>query len=121
MVNGSSPASRVRTGGTGTPAPATQTTQTPATQNEAWGFWGTMEEHAPAAWPLALQAICAATHNAAASIDLQDEVGRLVPGLSADVIVLDTPDYRDLVYHAGSSLIAAVYHRGDAVGESESS
>ena len=36
-------------------------TQTPATQNAAWGFWGTMEEHAPAAWPLALQAICAAT------------------------------------------------------------
>ena len=27
------------------------TTQIPATQNEAWGFWGTMNEHASAAWP----------------------------------------------------------------------
>ena len=36
-------------------------TQIPATQNETWGFWDTMEEQAPAAWPLALQAVCAAT------------------------------------------------------------
>jgi hypothetical protein len=35
--------------------------QMPATQNEAWGFWGTMNEHANAAWPLAMTAISAAT------------------------------------------------------------
>jgi hypothetical protein len=29
----------------------------PATQNEAWGFFGTMEALAPAAWPLAMTAI----------------------------------------------------------------
>jgi hypothetical protein len=33
----------------------------PATQNEDWGFWGTMNEHAPAAWPLAMTAIADAT------------------------------------------------------------
>jgi hypothetical protein len=33
----------------------------PATQNEAWGFWGTMNEHASAAWPLAMTAISGAT------------------------------------------------------------
>ena len=33
------------------------TNQIPATQNEEWGFWGTMNEHAAAAWPIALQAI----------------------------------------------------------------
>lgn len=33
----------------------------PATQNEAWGFWGTMNEHASAAWPLAMTAISDAT------------------------------------------------------------
>lgn len=27
------------------------TNQIPTTQNEAWGFWGTMNEHASAAWP----------------------------------------------------------------------
>ena len=33
----------------------------PATQNDAWGFWGTMNEHASAAWPLAMTAISDAT------------------------------------------------------------
>jgi len=33
----------------------------PATQNDAWGFWGTMNEHASAAWPLAIIAISDAT------------------------------------------------------------
>ena len=37
------------------------TTQIPATQNETWGFWGTMSEHASAAWPLAMNAISDAT------------------------------------------------------------
>ena len=35
--------------------------QMPATQNDAWGFWGTMNEHASAAWPLAMTAISGAT------------------------------------------------------------
>ena len=35
--------------------------QIPATQNEGWGFWGTMEEHAKEAWPLATKAIAEAT------------------------------------------------------------
>lgn len=33
----------------------------PATQNETWGFWGTMNEHAAAAWPMAMTAISDAT------------------------------------------------------------
>ncbi len=37
------------------------TTHIPATQNEAWGFWGTMGEHASDAWPLAMSAISHAT------------------------------------------------------------
>lgn len=39
----------------------TTTTQIPATQNEAWGFWGTMSEDAAAAWPTAMTAIAEAT------------------------------------------------------------
>ena len=38
------------------------TNQIPTTQNEAWGFWGTMNEHASAAWPLAMNTISDATH-----------------------------------------------------------
>lgn len=61
------------------------------------------------------EAVCAATHNAAASLDLDREVGSLVPGRSGDVLILGTGDYRDLVYHAGSPLIEAVFVAGDRV------
>ena len=37
------------------------TSQVPATQNESWGFWGTMNEQAGAAWPLAMAAVSEAT------------------------------------------------------------
>jgi hypothetical protein len=33
----------------------------PSTRNEAWGFYGTMEEHAKKAWPLAARRIAKAT------------------------------------------------------------
>jgi imidazolonepropionase len=58
------------------------------------------------------EALVAATHNAAASLGLAHERGRLGPGLAADLVVLATDDYRDLVYHAGSPLISAVYQAG---------
>ena len=61
------------------------------------------------------EAVCAVTHNAACSLGLAQELGRLEVGMSADILVLATPDYRDLVYHAGSPLIAAVYQRGQAI------
>ena len=35
--------------------------QIPASQNDAWGFTGTMNEHAEAAWPMAMTAISDAT------------------------------------------------------------
>ena len=36
-------------------------TPIPASSNEAWGFFGTMHEHAEAAWPLAIVAVADAT------------------------------------------------------------
>lgn len=39
----------------------TNATQTLATQNDSWGFWNAMDEHAIAAWPLASTAIASAT------------------------------------------------------------
>ncbi|MDC0669688.1 imidazolonepropionase [Nannocystis radixulma] len=61
------------------------------------------------------EAVTATTHNAAASLGLHDERGRIEAGLSGDVVVLATDDVRDLVYHAGSPLIHAVVHRGRVV------
>ena len=33
----------------------------PSSQNETWGFWGTLEDKASKAWPLAMAAIAEAT------------------------------------------------------------
>ena len=33
----------------------------PATQNETWGFWGTLNEQASTAWPLAMTTLSDAT------------------------------------------------------------
>ena len=44
------------------------TTQIPATQNESWGFYGTMNEQAKAAWPLAMAAISDATYQPLESV-----------------------------------------------------
>ena len=44
--------------------------QIPATQNGAWGFWGTMNEQAAAAWPLAMTAISDATNQPLESVRL---------------------------------------------------
>ena len=38
-----------------------KTCQIPCTQNDTWGFWGTMNEQASTAWPLAMAAISDAT------------------------------------------------------------
>lgn len=61
------------------------------------------------------EAIVAVTHNAAVSLGFDAEIGRIEPGMSADLILLATPDYRDLVYHAGSPLVEQVYCRGRRV------
>ena len=39
----------------------TNATQTLASTNLDWGYWGCMQEHASAAWPIASTAIAAAT------------------------------------------------------------
>lgn len=61
------------------------------------------------------EAICAVTHNAAAGLGISDQVGRIEEGLAADLLLLGTDDYRDLVYHAGSPLIDEVFVAGAAL------
>ena len=64
---------RVHTGvATTNPKEKTMTTThpIPATQNEDWGFWGTMNEQAAVAWPLAMTAISDATSQPLESVRL---------------------------------------------------
>ena len=52
------------------------------------------------------------TLNAAASLGLAAQVGSLEPGKSADLVILDAPDDRHLIYHWGVNLATAVVSRG---------
>ena len=45
------------------------------------------------------------TLNAAASLGLAAETGSLEPGKSADLVILDAPDDRHLIYHWGVNLV----------------
>jgi hypothetical protein len=44
------------------------TTNIPATQNEEWGFWGTLNDNAKTAWPIAMTAISDATYQPLESV-----------------------------------------------------
>jgi imidazolonepropionase len=55
------------------------------------------------------------TLNAAASLGLSAEIGSIEPGKWADLLLLDAPDDRHLVYHWGTNLAAAVVVRGRVV------
>jgi imidazolonepropionase len=58
------------------------------------------------------EALAACTVNAAHVLGLADRRGRVGPGLDADLVLLDAPDWRHLAYHLGGDLVAAVIRRG---------
>jgi imidazolonepropionase len=65
------------------------------------------------------QAIAAATINAAAAIDLEDQVGSLERGKQADLLILDASDYRHLGYRFGGNLVGMTIKRGEIVYTAE--
>jgi len=64
------------------------------------------------------EALAACTVNAACAIGCGADLGRLQAGYAADLLILDTDDYRQLAYHFGSSLVQTVIKRGQVVFES---
>ena len=44
------------------------TTNIPASQNETWGFWGTLQNQGEAAWPIAMTTISNATNQTLESV-----------------------------------------------------
>jgi imidazolonepropionase len=62
----------------------------------------------------AQEALVAGTVNAAAALGLSD-AGRLEPGLPADFLVLQSADWRDLVYTLGADPVREVFVRGEQV------
>jgi imidazolonepropionase len=60
----------------------------------------------------AAECLTAATLNAACSLGRGAEVGTLEAGKRADVVVLDTPNHKHLVYELGRNPVRAVVARG---------
>jgi imidazolonepropionase len=61
------------------------------------------------------EAINAATANAACAIRMQDDVGRIEPGLKMDLALFDIPNYLWLAYHMGDRLPRHVIKNGRRV------
>jgi imidazolonepropionase len=59
------------------------------------------------------EAVTAATINAAHALKAADRVGSLETGKLADVLILNTPDYRDLAYQLGTNLVHTTIKRGE--------
>ena len=58
------------------------------------------------------EALTAATVNAAHVLGLAGRTGRLAPGLAADLVLLEAPDWRYLAYHLAGDIVAAVVRDG---------
>ena len=61
------------------------------------------------------EVLTAATLNAACSLGRGDRLGTLEPGKRADVLVLDVPNHRHLVYEFGRNPVSAVVKSGAVV------
>jgi imidazolonepropionase len=62
-----------------------------------------------------LEALQAATYNAALSLGIQDKVGALQPGYYADLLIWQFDDYRAIPYYCGIPAIAQVWKKGRLV------
>jgi imidazolonepropionase len=61
------------------------------------------------------EAFNAATINAACAVGLGEKIGSIEPGKRADLVVLETSDYREAVYEFGSNLVTDVFKAGRSV------
>jgi imidazolonepropionase len=65
----------------------------------------------------AAEAIRGITINAARALGLEREAGSLLPGKSADILILAVPDFRSFLYHFGVNHTATVIAGGEVVFE----
>jgi imidazolonepropionase len=61
------------------------------------------------------EALVAATLNAAYAVGRGAEIGSLEVGKQADVLILETPNYRHLAYRVGENLVETVVKQGEVV------
>jgi imidazolonepropionase len=63
------------------------------------------------------EALAACTANAAHVLGRADRIGRVESRYSADLLLLDTSDWRHLAYHLGGEHVAVVIKEGEVVWE----
>ena len=63
------------------------------------------------------EALAACTVNAAYVLGREHRLGRLARGFSADILLLDAPDWRYLAYHLGGEHVAAAVKEGSVAWE----
>ena len=63
------------------------------------------------------EAVTAATINAAHALGMGSSIGSLESGKSADLLILDVPDYREIPYHFGMNLVDTVIKSGNVLVE----
>ena len=61
------------------------------------------------------ETIAAATINGAHALGAASRIGSLEPGKSADLLMLDTSDYRDLAHQFGANLVQFTMKRGNII------
>ncbi len=61
---------------------------------------------------LPAEAINAATINAAFAVGSGNNTGSIEAGKSADFLILDTSDYREICYEFGGNMIKSVFKNG---------
>ncbi|MGH2694090.1 MAG: imidazolonepropionase [Actinomycetota bacterium] len=66
-----------------------------------------------------LEALVAATANAAYALGLHEETGGLAPGMRADLVVLDVPSFDHVVYRPDHDVVLAVVCGGELVHVAE--
>ena len=60
-------------------------------------------------------ALSAATINGAFSLGENNKIGSIEPGKSADLIILNAADYREIPYRYGSRMISRVIRGGEII------
>ena len=58
------------------------------------------------------EAITASTYNAACAIGMQEKIGSIEKDKQADIIILDCPSYKFIVYHFGINLVETTIKKG---------
>lgn len=66
------------------------------------------------------ETINAVTLNAAAALGVSHNVGSIEPGKQGDILIFDTTNYKDILYHFGVNQLEFIIKRGEVIHKNQS-